>query len=144
MKGRDPSSGVDVDILGASLQGGLQNEAKVGLAHVGISSDDGSKAASMDIFSVRANLGVHNDDGGSGVNVGLSATIISAQGTLGSGKNTVTLGVGAGAGAELQAGIQDSDADGRTEVSFRVGRGFVTAGFSIDDWRAIFLPRFML
>jgi hypothetical protein len=130
IKGRDPKSGVDIEALSASAQIGTQSEVQVGLQR--IAGSRGALAGSVETISARFNVGIHNDDGSTGLNLGASATAIGFEGTVGHA-NSLTYGVAASAGAAGSVGIRDIDHDGKTELCARVSLGPVTAGICVEN-----------
>jgi hypothetical protein len=131
LKGRD-RSGAAVEVLTASIQVGAQTEVQVGLQR--IAGTRGALTGSVETFTLRANVGTHNDDGSVGLNIGASATAVGVEGTAGSA-SSVTYGVGAGVGAGASVGARDVDRDGRTELCARVSLGPVTVGACLEDPR---------
>jgi hypothetical protein len=131
LKGRDPKTGIEVEVFSASGQVGGQNEAQAGMARLGISGKRGGITA--EFFSARANGGVHNDDGSTGVNCGALATIAGIEGTLISGASSFTLGFAAGVGDAISAGARDVDGDGTPEWCVKASLGVVTLGICTED-----------
>jgi hypothetical protein len=133
IKGREARSGIEVEVFSASVQLGGQLEAQVGAGRLGVSSDDGSSSAGMEVFTAHAALGVHNVDGSFGWNAGALATLVGAEGTLRIGTaSSVTVGAAMGAGMEGSLGLRDADGDKRPEVCARVVVGPVTAGLCVE------------
>jgi hypothetical protein len=129
LKGRDPS-GAAIEVLSASLQVGAQSEVQVGLQRV--AGTRGALTGSVETFTLRANVGTHNDDGSVGLNIGASATAVGFEGTAGSA-SSVTYGVGAGVGAGASVGARDVDRDGKTELCARLSLGPVTVGACLEN-----------
>lgn len=129
IKGRDPS-GAAIEVLSASVQVGAQTEAQVGFQRV--AGTRGALTGSVETFTLRANVGIYNDDGSTGFNIGGSATAVGFEGTVG-GASSVTYGVAAGAGAAASVGARDVDRDGRTELCAKVVFGPVTAGACVES-----------
>lgn len=138
LKGRDPNTGIEADVFTLSGQVGAQTEVQAGMLRLGASTDDGSKSVGMDIFTAKANLGIHNADGTTGINVGAQATIVGIEGTLGHGGYGVTGGLSVGVGAEASIGTGDSDHDGNSELSVRVGLLFFTVGVRLENPLTLF------
>lgn len=138
IKGRDANTGIEMEIYSASVQVGAQNEAQVGMARLGISSDSGANNATMDIFTAQAHAGVYNKDGTTGINAGATAVAVGVEGTASTGASGVTGGVSIGVGAEYSAGVRDADGDGYGEIGLRgtleLGVG-ITIGIQIEDPR---------
>ena len=126
VKGRDPKTGAEAEVFSASVQVGTQNELQLGMARVGVSGKNGSIGA--EAFTLRANAGFQNDDGSVGVNAGVGATIVGAEGTLTNGADSVTAGVSLGPSIGGSVGIRDNDKDGISEWCIKVSAGFVTGG----------------
>lgn len=126
LKGRDPKTGLEVEVFGASTQTGLQSEDQLTMARVGVSGQYG--AASAEAFTARRGIGTHNDDGSIGANIGATATAVSVEGTLAEGGDSLTVGVGVGAGMAASVGLRDADQDGIYELCVKVSAGFLTLG----------------
>ena len=131
LKGRDPKSGIEVEVFSGSAQVGLQNEAQAGLARMGVSGKNGS--ATAELFTVRATEGIHNDDGSIGLNVGAVANFANIEGTLTHGADSLTAGLGAGVGYAFSLGLRDIDHDGAIEVCVKGTAGPVTLGVCAED-----------
>lgn len=129
LKGRDPKSGLDVEVLSASVQSGSQIEVQAGLVRLGKSTPQGS--VGVEVMTARANYGSHNDDGSVGLNIGAQATAIGAEGTYGSA-TSATVGVSAGVGAAGSFGVRDLDEDGNDEICAKVSYGPLTLGACIE------------
>jgi len=130
VKGRDPKTGLEAEVLSASVQVGAQNEVQVGLVRVGGSV--GMLSGSVEAMTARANAGIHNDDGSTGFNVGAGATLIGSEATVGSA-NGLTFGLAASVGAGASVGGRDLDADGRAELCARVSYGPLTVGLCLES-----------
>jgi hypothetical protein len=118
--------------LSASVQIGAQSEVQVGLQRV--AGSRGALTGSVETFTARANVGVYNDDGSKGLNVGACATAIGFEGTIG-GDYSLTYGIAASAGAAGSVGVRDLDRDGKTELCARLSLGPVTLGLCMEDPR---------
>lgn len=129
LKGRDPS-GAAIEVLSASVQVGAQTEAQFGFQR--IAGTGGPLTGSVETFTLRANVGIHNDDGSTGLNIGAGATAVGFEGTAGSA-SSITYGVGAGIGAGASVGARDVDHDGNTELCARVAWGPVTVGICVEN-----------
>jgi hypothetical protein len=129
VKGRDPS-GAAIEVLSASVQCGAQSELQLGFQRVGGTS--GALTGSVETFTLRANAGIHNDDGSVGLNIGVSATAVGFEGTVGEA-TSVTYGVGAGVGAGASVGARDVDRDGKTELCARLSFGPVALGACVEN-----------
>lgn len=130
MKGRDPTTGIEVEVFSASAQVGKEIELQAGMARVGVSGTHGS--ATMDVFTARVQGGIHNDDGSVGINVGYGTVILGAEGTYQSGANSLTLGISAGTGAAASIGTRDQDGDGNRELCAKASVQLLTVGFCVE------------
>ncbi len=131
LKGRDPTTGIEVEVFGTSAQAGGELEAQVGMARLGLSGKNGSVGG--EAFTVRANGGAHNDDGSIGINSGFVATLIGAEGTLARGADSLTFGASLGGGAAVSLGLRDIDDNGVFEKCVKVTAGPVTLGICLED-----------
>lgn len=132
LKGRDPGSGAEIELASASYQVGAQNEAQLGFQR--ISGSSGALAGSVETFTARSNIGIHNDDGSTGINVGHSVTAIGLEGTATFGGGTsVTWGVAAGLSNGGSLGVRDIDHDGSTELCGRLSIGPATVGICLEN-----------
>jgi hypothetical protein len=129
VKGRD-ASGAVVEVLSASAQLGAQTELQVGLQR--IAGTHGTLSGGVETFTLRANVGIHNDDGSVGLNIGAGATAVGFEATAG-GANSATYGVGAGVGAGASVGVRDVDRDGKAELCARLSFGPVTVGACVEN-----------
>lgn len=129
LKGHDPKSGLDVEVLGLSGQVGTQNEFQVGLQRIGRSTSIGS--VGIEAVTARANIGFHNDDGSVGINAGAQATALGAETTLGI-VDSVTMGLSAGLGVGGSVGLRDLDNDGEDEVCAKLSIGPLTGGVCVE------------
>ena len=131
LKGRD-ASGAAIEFLSGSVQVGAQSEAQLGFQR--IAGNGGVVSGSVETFTARANMGIHNDDGSLGWNVGAGVTAVGFEVTIGEA-TSLTYGVGAGFGAGASLGARDSDGDGKTEFCGRASAGPVTVGVCLEDPR---------
>jgi hypothetical protein len=129
LKGHDPKSGLDVEVLSVSAQVGTQEEWQAALVRLGGASSSGS--ASVEAMTMRVSRGIHNDDGSVGLNLGAQATAIGAEGTYGK-VDSVTVGLSAGVGAAGSVGVRDLDADGKHEVCAKASYGPFTLGVCVE------------
>ncbi len=129
LKGKD-RSGAEIEVLSASGQVGAQNEFQFGFHRV--AGARGGVAGSVEAFTARANVGIHNDDGSTGFNLGASAAAIGFEGTVG-GATSLTYGVAAGPSIGGSLGVRDSDKDGETELCGRLSFGPVTVGMCVEN-----------
>lgn len=129
LKGHDPKSGLDVEVLSVSGQVGTQEEWQAGLVRLGRSTSAGSFG--IEAMTLRVNRGIHNDDGSVGLNMGAQVTALGGETTVGT-VESLTLGVSAGAGAAGSFGVRDLDRDGEHEVCAKVSYGPVTVGACVE------------
>lgn len=129
LKGHDPKSGLDVEVLSVSGQVGTQEEWQASLVRLGKSTSAGSFGA--EALTVRVNRGIHNDDGSVGFNAGAQVTALAAEATYGT-VDSLTLGLSAGAGAGGSLGVRDLDKDGEHEVCAKVSYGPLTVGGCVE------------
>jgi hypothetical protein len=133
VKGRDPKSGLEVEVLSASVHDGhLQGDTQVAMARLGISSDDGHFNARGEVLTLKAHLGTQNPDGSVGVNAGIGATIAGIEGTATLGPVSGTLGVSASATLAGSVGVRDGDNDGKGELCARAEFGLWTVGACME------------
>ncbi len=130
LKGHDPKSGLEVEVLSASEQKGLQLESQAALLRVGKSDATGS--FNIESFTIRATHGIHNDDGSTGYNVSGLATALGGEVTLNHGADSVTLGLAAGVGAAGSIGLRDIDGDGDRELCFKASIEAFTVGACVE------------
>ena len=129
LKGRDPKSGLYVEVLSISGQVGTQTELQAGLVRFGRSTSVGS--VGVEAMTARVNCGIHNDDGSVGFNVGAQVAALGAETTY-STVDSLTVGVSAGAGAGGSLGVRDLDSDGEHEVCAKVSYGPLTVGACVE------------
>lgn len=129
IKGRD-TSGVEIEVMSASVQVGAQNEAQATGIRLGASNAHG--AISVEAATANAHAGFSNPDGSVGLNGGAQASVVYVEGTLSGAANSVTAGVGLGSGAEASIGVRDRDHDGNPEACFRIAVGFGMVGACIE------------
>jgi hypothetical protein len=130
LKGRNVSSGAEAEVLSASVQLGAQNEAQ--LTFVRVAGGSGALRGSTEAFTARANIGIHNDDGSTGLNVGAGAAAIGFEATIGR-ETSLTTGLAASIGYGASIGVRDVDADGKTELCARVCGGPITIGLCVES-----------
>lgn len=129
LKGRDPKSGLDVEVLSVSGQVGTQEEWQASLVRVGTSTPAGS--VGVEAMTLRVSRGIHNDDGSVGFNMGAQLTALGAEGTSGS-VDSLTFGASAGVGAGGSFGVRDLDGDGEHELCAKVSYGPLTVGGCVE------------
>ena len=135
IKGRDPRTGIEAEVFSAGARTSvMQDEAQVGMARVGRSSDDGHWAARGQVFTAKAYSGTENADGTTGLNLGVGVTSVGAdvKGTL--GPVSATVGVSAGASLGGSIGVGDTDADGVSEACVRAEWAIWTAGGCVEKF----------
>jgi hypothetical protein len=132
LKGTVPKSDGGVEVLSVSGQIGAQTEVQLGLQRV--AGTHGPVSGSVEAFTARANVGIHNDDGSTGFNIAVGATAIGFEGTgTVRGGSSLTYGVAAGMGAGVSVGVRDVDHDGSGELCARVSIGPVTVGACLEN-----------
>jgi hypothetical protein len=129
IKGHDPKSGLDAEVLSVSGQIGTQTEVQAGLVRLGRSTPDGSVA--VEAMTARVNLGIYNDDGSVGLNAGAQAGALGGETTYGT-VDSLTVGVSAGLGVAGSVGVRDFDKDGKHELCAKVSYGPVTLGACVE------------
>lgn len=130
LKGHDPKSGLEVEVLSLSEQKGLQLESQAALVRLGQTKAAGS--FNIEALSLRATHGIHNDDGSTGYNIGGLATALSGEVTLNHGADSLTLGLAAGVGAAGSVGLRDIDGDGEHEVCVKASIAEFTLGACVE------------
>jgi hypothetical protein len=130
LKGTVPKSSGEVEVMSASAQIGAQTELQLGFQRV--SGTHGPLSGSVETFAARANAGIYNDDGSTGINIGAGVTAVGFEGSVG-GATRLTYGVAAGMGAGVSVGVRDVDGDGNSELCARVSIGPVTVGACLED-----------
>jgi hypothetical protein len=129
VKGRDPKSGLEAEVLSVSAQVGAQTELQAGLVRLGTSNARGS--ATIEAFTARVSAGIHNDDGSTGLNFAVQEVAVGDEATFGT-VNSLTLGASAGAGLAASAGKRDLDNDGHAEYCIRGSYLEFTGGLCIE------------
>ena len=132
LKGRNSKSGIEAEVLSVSVQEGLQSEAQVGLVRVGASKADGTSAGTVDAFTARAAIGIHNPDGSTGLNLAVTATALGFEASRRGSGGSDTRGAGFGVGGEVSVGVRDADHDGNIKLCVRIGGGPGTVGHCIE------------
>lgn len=132
IKNHDDKTGIDTEMFSASVQVGDQNEFQLGGLRLTKSGSRGE--IGVETLTARASGGIHNDDGSTGINLGDTATLLGAEGTLNLGHgNSVTLGVSCSLGSMRSVGIRDQDGDGRKELCVKGSHALLTRGFCIEE-----------
>ncbi len=124
-------SGLEAKGLYGSVQAGRQFDVQAGVEHLAEQSESFGfhVSGSLDVATVRANLGSENDDGSEGVNVGAMATAVGAEVTLEQNGTSVTMGASASLGIAFSSGAgRDVDGDGIPERCFKGSLGPLTLG----------------
>jgi hypothetical protein len=120
-------SGHDRERASASIQLGAQSEVQVGVGRFAYS--EGSDSLGVELLTGRAAVGIHNDDGSTGVNTSALATVFGFERTFDlGGVDTFTFGLSVSTGGAFSAGFRDADNDGDREFCFRASVGPVTIG----------------
>jgi len=132
IKGREPKTGIEVELYSAGVQAGRQTEVQAGMARLGVSSDNGVHSLRGDVFTGRVGAGTQNPDGSVGANVSVSATVVGAEATVGFRGNSLTVGLAFGGGLEGSIGQRDIDGDGRIEGCVRAGVRLATVGLCVE------------
>jgi hypothetical protein len=122
LKGRDPATGVEAEVFDLSAQVGLESELKLTGARVGFTTDGGQGSGSVEVGTLRAHVGVHNDDGSTGLNAGVSASLIGVEDSYQNGDG-LSSSLSAGFSAGVQLGLRDQDGDEDPEVCARIKFG---------------------
>lgn len=130
LKAVDPKTGHELEFLSASAQVGWQNELQVGALRASVPGKNGK--VSIEGFTARAAMGVHNDDGSTGLNFALQATTASIEGTTAKQGDTLTAGFSAGLGLAASVGRRDADADGKPEYCWRAAFEIFTLGACLE------------
>ncbi len=127
---------LDVKVLHAQARAGLQWDASVGVVNVGFSDDENRNKIHMDILSLKSGYGIRNPDGSTGVNVGISGTIIAVEGTATTpnAKLSVTFGAGVTLKGEASLGFRDIDNDGITKICGRLSLSWWTLGACVESF----------
>src|SRR5262249_38314381 len=91
-------------------------------------------AASFEVFTAHARVGIENPDGSRGFGVSAGASIVGGEvsGTLADGLVSGSVSVSAGLTFEAAVGVRDADKDGRTELCGRLGAGLVTGDVCVE------------
>lgn len=130
LKGSAAKSNGEVELASVSGQIGAQSEVQLGFQRV--AGTHGALSGSVETFTARANIGIHNDDGSTGFNVGAGLTAVGFEGSFG-GATRFTYGVSGGLGAGVSVGVRDVDDDGNGELCARVSVGSITAGACLEN-----------
>jgi hypothetical protein len=154
--GHDKKTGITVELGAVSGALGDQNELAAVFEQVSVETAPLTDAerrkafvglagkATAEALSAKAHLGFHNADGSVGFNIGASAVLVNAEGTVdvsllgGVFEGSFTAGVGLAKGGELSVGLRDQDNDGRTEVCGRIG---IKPGVSVTLGACLELPK---
>lgn len=128
-KGKDGQG--SADLFSVSGQVGAQNEFQAGMGrgHVDL-TQSASIQGDWEVFTAHAAAGIHNEDGSTGLNESIGATIVKFGATFQAEGAELHLGLGAGAGPpSAHVGVRDPDHDGRQDVC--VGGGALGAEASL-------------
>lgn len=131
-----PQRGSDMKLANVLLKHGEDNDAQLtGMRGTLMKSRDGiSLSLTMDALAARANLGVHNDDGSQGGNIGATAEFAGAEVTLGTPFGSVTGGLSLSWGASGSLGIADQDHDGKPEYCEKFSLPTLTEGVCVEKF----------
>ena len=131
-----PLQGSDRRFLSGRVKYGEDNDVQVtGPGATLLKSRDGySLSLTMDSLTARGNLGVHNDDGSTGGNVGATAELAGAEVTLGTPAFSVTGGLSMSWGASGSLGIRDQDHDGKPEYCEKFSIPVLTEGVCVEKF----------
>jgi hypothetical protein len=131
IKTHEPTSQTDLEVGSVSVQLGAQSEAQLAMARIG--DPYGKVTGGVEVFTARAQLGIHNDDGSTGFNAGLGATAVGAETTYTfDGGNTLTVGAAASLGISGSIGLRDADGDGVDELCARYSGAIFTLGICAE------------
>lgn len=125
------SQGSDVHALYASVRHDQQFDVQVGVLHADRRGEQAGfhLSSSVDVSTLRANLGGDNDDGTTGFNLGVMATVGGTEATIERSGWSATFGVSASAGVFISSGEgRDIDGDGVPERCFKGSIGPLTLG----------------
>ena len=129
LKGRDAKSGLGVEVIGISGQAGAQNEVSLVEARLSASTTlPAHLSGTIDVLTAHGGAGTYNTDGSRGLNVGMTAIGVGAEGTVEISGWSGTLGASLGVGAEASIGLRDADQDGRAEICARAVFAWWTVG----------------
>jgi hypothetical protein len=122
-----------VELMGGSVQRGLQSEASVTSAQLQISSRNGRHSVNAEVGTVRAAIGVHNSDGSTGVNVSYQENLFQLEYGYTDGTDSLTIGASIGSGFETSIGLRDADGDGHIETCKKLSASYITVGACIEE-----------
>jgi hypothetical protein len=124
----------DLELLSASGQVGIESELQAAVGRGTVTSGmflfDASVSA--EALSARANIGIQNDDGSVGANVGANAEVVGAEVTPSRSGWSATFGLSISAGASGSIGFRDADGDGRGELCAKLSVPLFTAGLCAE------------
>jgi hypothetical protein len=139
VKSSNPSGalqGSSLEVLGVVAQSGAQSNheliamrSTLALSHAGF-----GLAVTADGPSLRASLGVHNDDGSLGGNLGLGGNALGFEATLSTPVGSVTYGDGLSLAASGSIGVRDADHDGKPEYCAKVSLPAYTFGVCLEKF----------
>jgi hypothetical protein len=120
----------NAEALSVSVQGGAQNSVQAGVLHFAPHAQvfGVNLSGSADALNLRANLGIHNDDGSTGANIGAMATAAGVEVTAEHSGWSATLGLSESVGVAVSSG-EGRDGDGDLERCFKLSIGPATVGF---------------
>ena len=121
--------------LELSIQKGQDKNVQVTVARSNFAIDMCSGfglSLSGDVGVFRANIGVHNDDGSVGHNIGLMAEAAGLEATVTTPVASVTLGASVSDGIAGSSGVRDADHDGKPEYCAKVSIPAFTVGACLE------------
>lgn len=133
LKGHDVR-GADIEVFSLSAHAGRHDETvQVGMARVGLATDDQHWSARVEAFTAQAGRGHDNADGSVGYHAGFGYTVVGAEATGTIGPLSLTGGASVGTTFGISVGVRDSDHDGIPEICERIDFGVGTVGFCLED-----------
>jgi hypothetical protein len=139
VKSSNPSGalqGSSLEVLGVVAQAGKQdNHELIAMrSTLALSRAGFGLSVITDGPSLRANLGVHDDDGSLGGNVGLGANALGFEATLSTPVGSVTYGDGLSLAASGSIGVRDADHDGKPEFCTKFSIPAYTFGACLEKF----------
>lgn len=134
ISGQNSETGVDAELLGVSVETGegYFHNSNIVMGKVGITNKEGD-SAHIEVFAGHEGVGTHNADGSEGGHAELIASLVSVEGTLSSGGNSISAGLAIGVGAAASMGYRDQDHDGNLEGCASVSPGgFFSVGACLE------------
>jgi hypothetical protein len=124
----------DLELMSGSGQVGIESEVQASAARGTLTSGMFlfDAAVSADLLTLRLNLGIQNDDGSVGANIGGTAELVGVEVTASRSGWSATFGLSASAGAAASVGFRDADGDGREELCGKISIPAVTVGLCAE------------